>query len=153
MGGSCWWTLPKKRLPGFPRKLNDSNLNVMKETIPRFARMLGVPVVHAAHAGDVDCGLPLLPGFPYQSCFLGETQIVDGVGNQLARMSREDGEGFVTADIDVDKKCPPTEKIPDTFWISTLPVQFKIIWAYQNWHGKRYYQKKARQVMARQFEI
>ena len=151
VGGSCWWTLPKKRLPGFPKTLHDSNVKVMKETIPRFAKMLGVPIIHAAHAGEVDCGLPLLPGFPYQSYFLGETQIVDGAGNQLAHMGWEDGDGFIMADIDVGRKHPPSENIPESFWIPDLPLQFRLIWAYQNWHGKRYYKKKTRQLMTRQF--
>ena len=46
VGGSCWWTLPDKRLPGFPRRLHDENVSIMQKTIVRFARMLGVPVVH-----------------------------------------------------------------------------------------------------------
>jgi len=123
----------------------------MKETIPKFARMLGVPVVHAAHAGDVDCDLPLLPGFPYRSYFLGETQIVDGGGKQLARMSREDGEGFITATLDLTQKHMICEKIPKNFWIPDLPLQFKLIWMYQNWYGKRYYQKKIRPAMQKRF--
>jgi len=151
VGGSCWWTLPEKWLPGFPRRLHDQNLAIMKETIPKFARMLGVPVVHAAHAGDFECALPLLPGFPYRSYFLGETQIVDGGGKQLARMSREDGEGFITATLDLTQKHMICEKIPKNFWIPDLPLQFKLIWMYQNWHGKRYYQKKIRPAMQKRF--
>jgi N-carbamoylputrescine amidase len=150
IGGSCWWTLPKKPLPGFPRRLHDVNLSIMKETIPRFARMLGVPVIHAAHAGDVQGGLPLLPGFPYESFYLGETQIVDGTGTILAHMSRADGEGFIAADIDVSRKQKPLESIPDRFWIPELPWQLRIIWAYQNWHGKRYYQRRFRLLAQKQ---
>lgn len=151
VGGSCWWTLPEKWLPGFPRRLHHQNLEIMKATIPRFARMLGVPVVHASHAGDFECALPLLPGFPYRSYFLGETQIVDGSGNQLAHMSREDGEGFIMAELELTRKLPASEKIPETFWIPDLPWQFKMIWAYQNWHGKRYYRKNIRPAMQERF--
>ncbi len=151
VGGSCWWTLPEKRLPGFPRKLHAKNSEIMKATIPRFAKVLGVPVVHAAHAGEIDCSLPLLPGFPYKSYFLGETQIVDGAGKQLARMGREDGNGFVMANVDVEQKYLTSEKIPDRFWIPDLPLQFKIIWYYQNWHGKKYYQRKTWQMMSKRF--
>ncbi len=123
----------------------------MKTAIPQFAKMLGVPVVHAAHAGEVDSGLPLLPGFPYQSYFLGETQIVDGSGKQLACLSREDGDGFVIADVDIRQKHQATDTIPDGFWIPDFPLQFKMIWSYQNWHGKRYYQKKTRPLMLKRF--
>ena len=151
VGGSCWWTLPEKWLPGFPRRLHDANLAIMKQTIPRFARMLGVPVVHAAHAGDFECALPLVPGFPYRSHYLGETQIVDGTGKQLARMGREDGEGFITATLDLSQRCLRSEKIPDRFWIPDLPLQFKLIWAYQNRHGRRYYRKTFQPMMEHRF--
>jgi N-carbamoylputrescine amidase len=110
-----------------------------------------VPVVHAAHAGKFKSGLPMLPGFPYQSYFLGETQIVDGTGKQLARMGQSDGDGFVTADIDIKQRNMVSESIPDSFWIPDLPVQLKMIWAMQNWHGKRYYRKKIRPLMQKQF--
>jgi len=144
VGGSCWWTLPERRLPGFPARLMDDNLHIMQAAIPRFARMLGVPVVHAAHAGNIDCALPLLPGFPYRSYFLGETQIVDGAGNQLARMSRADGEGFVSADLDLAINHSPSEPIPDTFWIFDLPWQLRLVWEYQSRHGRWVYRNKTR---------
>ena len=74
-------------------------LDVLKATPGRFARILGVPVVHASHAGRFE-GLswPGKPA-PFPSSYLGETQIVNGRGEILARMSREDGEGVITADI------------------------------------------------------
>jgi predicted amidohydrolase len=142
VGGSCWWTLPEKRLPGFPSELRDRNLQIMAATPGRFARLLGVPVVHAAHAGEFEGGLPLAPGFPYRSYYLGETQIVDGAGRILARMQREDGEGFVTAEIDLTGKQGPAEPLAEGFWIPNLPSAFRLIWAVQNFHGRRYYRKK-----------
>jgi len=66
-------------------------------------------------------------------------------------MGWKDGDGFIMADIDVGRKHPPSENIPESFWIPDLPLQFRLIWAYQNWHGKRYYKKKTRQLMTRQF--
>jgi len=144
VGGSCWWTIPEKRMPGLPRKIHDGNVETMIETPGRFARMLGVPVVHAAHAGEVSGDMPLMPGFPFKSFYLGETQIVDGSGEILARMKREDGEGFITANIDLDKKWNPSEPIPDRFWIPDLPPQLRFVWWYQNLHGERYYRKKTR---------
>jgi len=143
VGGSCWWTLPEKRIPGFPQKIHDRNLEIMIETPGRFARMLGVPVVHAAHAGEFKADMPLMPGFPYKSYYLGETQIVDAAGRILARMKREDGEGFITAEIDLTKK-QPSEPIPNRFWISDLPLPIKLVWHYQNMHGKRYYRKNTK---------
>jgi len=151
VGGSCWWTLPEKPLPGFPRRLHEVNVAIMKATIPRFARMVGVPVVHAAHAGEILGRLPLLPGFPYDSFYLGETQIVDGAGNQLAHMAREDGDGFVSAEIDPNRDAEPSEPVPDRFWIPDMPWQLRLIWAYQNRHGRRYYKRKIRPLMQKRF--
>jgi hypothetical protein len=104
--------------------------------------MLGVPVVHAAHAGEFEGELPLVPGFPYRSHYLGETQIVDGNGQILAKMRYEDGEGFVMAEIDPEKKWRPSEPIPDRFWIPDLPAQFLLLWHLQNLHGRQYYRWK-----------
>jgi predicted amidohydrolase len=131
--------LPEKRLPGFPLELHDRNLQIMAETPGRFARMLGVPVVHAAHAGELEGGLLLFPGFPYQSHYLGETQILDGAGRILARMRREDGEGFVSAELDLTEKHGPTEALPSGFWIPKLPGAFRLLWTIQNLHGRYYY--------------
>ena len=142
VGGSCWWTLPEKALPGFPRALRERNLEIMIETPGRFARMLGVPVVHAGHAGEFEGGLPLLPGFPFRSHYLGETQIVNGDGQILDRMRYEDGEGLVLAEISLGRKSAPGEPIPDRFWIPDLPPQIRFLWDIQNLHGRRYYRRK-----------
>ncbi len=144
VGGSCWWSLPGKHLPGFPESLRDKNIEIMRNTPARFARLLGCPVIHAAHAGNFKAKTPLLPGFPYDSFFLGETQIVDAAGTALARMTRADGEGYIMADIEPGKQSP-SEKIPDRFWIPELPAPIRFAWWYQNLHGKWYYRinKKA----------
>jgi len=144
VGGSCWWTLPERKLPGFTRKLEEKNVEIMADTPARLARMLGVHVVHAAHAGDFECKMPLLPGFPFKSHYLGETQIVDGGGKILARMRREDGEGFIVADIDHKRKWEPCEPVPERFWIPDLPLRFRAVWKYQNAHGKLYYRRVTR---------
>ncbi|MFO8048018.1 MAG: carbon-nitrogen hydrolase family protein [Desulfosudaceae bacterium] len=140
VGGSCWWSLPKKPLPGFTRRVSDRNKTIMRQTPARFARMVGCPVVHAAHAGAFKCRTPLLPGFPYESEYLGETQIVDGRGTVLARMSRSEGAGIITADITLGR-VEPAEAIPERFWIPDLPVQIRLAWWYQNRHGRWYYRR------------
>ncbi|MDI6797830.1 MAG: carbon-nitrogen hydrolase family protein [Desulfatibacillaceae bacterium] len=138
VGGSCWWTLPQKSLPGFGPNLHAEMLEVMKQTPARMARMLGVPVVHAAHAGSFAGRMPLLPGFPYNSHLLGETMITDASGQILARLPFEHGEGFVIADLDLAKKSQPLEPIPQGFWIPKLPRRIRAVWAYQNLHGAIY---------------
>ena len=150
IGGSAWWTLPEKGLPGFPGRLHDVNLEIMRETPIRFAKLLGVPVIHAAHAGEFEGGMPLLPGFPFKSYYLGETMIVDGDGRVLERTSREDGEGFVIADVNF-RRVAPSESIPDGFWIPKLPLQLRFVWWYQNLHGRWYYRLKTRPYLRRKF--
>jgi predicted amidohydrolase len=140
VGGSCWWSLPEKHLPGFTASVREKNISIMREAPSRFARLVGCPVIHAAHAGTFRGKTPLLPGFPYDSFFLGETQIVDAAGTVLARMKRSDGEGHIMADITVGRQ-PPSEDIPERFWIPDLPAPIRFAWWYQNLHGKWYYRK------------
>ncbi len=144
VGGSCWWTVPDKAIP-IPGKANAHrrNLKVMRETPVRMARMLGVPVVHAAHAQDFTCHMPLLPGLPYRSYYLGETMIVDAAGEVLARLSREDGEGIAVADVQLGRAIP-SEDPPDGFWIPRLPWLIRMVWFYQNLHGRWYYRRTHR---------
>jgi len=138
IGGSRWWSLPRKRLPGFTESVRKKNMAIMRETPARFARMMGCPVVHAGHTGSFKGKTPLLPGFPFESFFLGETQIVDATGKVLARMDQTDGEGHIMADISPGRQAP-AEDIPERFWIPDLPASIRFAWWYQNLHGKGYY--------------
>ena len=144
LAGSCWWTLPDRRVPGFPPRLHRWNRRTLRETPGRFARLLGVPVVHAAHAGTFEARLPLAPGFPYRSAYLGETQIVDGSGGILARMDAAAGEGFVVAEVEVDPGGRPAAGIPDRFWIPHVPPAIRLVWGYQNLHGRIHHRRRMR---------
>jgi len=139
VGGTCWWDLPKKRL-GLPKSLAVRNLKILQETPGRFARLVGAPVVHASHAGNFSCSWPLVPGVPYESHFLGETQIVDASGQILARLGRGDGDGVITASI-TPGSVAPSEELPDRFWLPDLPGAIRLSWSLQNAHGKRYYRR------------
>lgn len=139
VGGSCWWTIPENNLSGFSEEVNIRNTEIMQETLAKFARMLGVPVIHAAHAGNFECEMPSMPNFIYKSHYLGETQIVDGNGKILARLGLEDGEGIIIADIDLRKKYEPSETIPNRFWIPEMPQELILSWEFLNKHGEKYY--------------
>jgi predicted amidohydrolase len=128
VGGSCWWTLSDDAPEDHP--LRNVNLAILRETPARFARMLGVPVVHASHVGRFE-GFwgPDLDDVPYDSQFLGETQIVDGQGRVIARMGLSDGEGFVIADIRTGRVSGQQELIPDRFWVpEELPEPWRESW-------------------------
>jgi predicted amidohydrolase len=60
-------------------------------------------------------------GESYPSHYLGEAQIVDGKGDVLARTSREEGEGVITADVSFGSIADEPEAIPDRFWIAEYP--------------------------------
>ncbi|RJP14354.1 MAG: carbon-nitrogen hydrolase family protein [Candidatus Abyssobacteria bacterium SURF_5] len=137
IGGTCWWDFPRGQK--LPESLTLKNRRILFETPQRMARMVGAPVVHASHAGDFVGDTPYLP-LKYDSMYLGETQIVDATGNVLARRTREEGEGVITAEIQPGK-VSATEEIPDRFWIPDLPLQIRFAWFYQNLHGRRYYRK------------
>jgi predicted amidohydrolase len=138
VGGTCWWDLPRGL--GAPKFLSERNRQILYETPGRFARMVGAPVIHASHAGWFACKSPWLPGVPYRSVYLGETQIVDGKGNILARLTHEDGDGVITSEV-TPGRVEPSEEIPDGFWIPNLPRLIRFAWTYQNFHGRRYYEK------------
>ena len=119
IGGACWWGLEDTAPADHPAR--KWLLDLLKATPGRFARLLGVPVVLASHAGHFE-GLQW-PGKPvrFPSSYLGETQIVNGRGENLARMSREDGEGVITADIALGQVPGEHVTIPDRFWIPEMP--------------------------------
>jgi predicted amidohydrolase len=139
VGGSCWWSSPEQLPRGNSSDLRETTLKMMIETPAKFARMLGVHVVHAGHAGDFICDMPFYPNLQYTSYYEGETQIVNGNGKTLARMKREEGEGFIVSDIDIHKKWEPSETIPDRFWIPDMPVELIRAWDALNSHGESYY--------------
>jgi len=106
------------------------------------ARMLGVPVVHASHAGPFEgYDSPELPDVPYRSVYLGEAMVTDATGKVLARRKLEDGAGVVVADVVVPARPVPSADIPDRFW---LPEQMPQEWidAWHRWfaRGEDYYE-------------
>lgn len=138
VGGSCWWTT-SERETGFNIQSHKQNLNIMVQTPKTFAELLGVCVIHAAHAGEFEGISPNSEDIPYKSFYLGETQIVDGKGKILARLSREEGEGFIMEDIDLSKKWIPSHEIPEGFWIPKLTASHLEAWDVLNSHGVKYY--------------
>jgi len=137
VGGSGWWTV-EDTVP-MDDQQRVLNLEIMKATPGRLARMLGVPVVHAAHAGTFVGQSWPREDVPYPSYYLGEAQIVDGKGEILARMSREDGEGVVTADISFGPMGGKRATIPDRFWIPDYPEELYRLWENELKSGHEYY--------------
>jgi len=148
VGGSCWWDL---RLPVAPRYADEQAqlLDMLRQAPAQLARMLGVPVVHASHAGEVEGLTPGNESVPYASRYLGEPQIADGSGRVLARMAYEDGEGVIIADITPGRVAGAPEPIPDGFWTRDLPPGAIKAWEYLNPLGREYYAATVRPLLER----
>lgn len=138
VGGSCWWTGPEQSIVLNP-EAHLGNVALLHQTPSAMAGMLGVPVVHASHAGKFSGYSPPDESREYRSHFLGETQIVDGYGKILAEMQYEDGEGVITADIAPGATTGERARIPDSFWIPDLPEISLKLWREHNAFGKAYY--------------
>lgn len=150
MTGSHWWSLPFNWpvLKGFIDTMASMNADYMAEAPGQFARMLGVANLHAAHCGSLGGTIPMAPfGLPsprYQGELMGEAQIIDNTGNQLARRHRHEGPGVITADLELTPGEPSLE-MPERFWIPGLAWRFRFFWQQQNWCGRSLYQKARKQ--------
>ncbi|MCU1330561.1 MAG: Nitrilase/cyanide hydratase and apolipoprotein N-acyltransferase, partial [Bryobacterales bacterium] len=137
VGGSAWWTVEDAVSPDAPQRLHERE--IMKATPGTFARMLGVPVIHAAHAGRFAGQDWPHVGVPYASHYLGEAQIVDGKGGILARMLRDEGEGVITADISFGRIAEEPAAIPDRYWIAEFSEELYREWESELKSGHEYY--------------
>lgn len=144
VGGCCWWDLPDVLVGPEMDALRARNLEILTATPGTLARMLGVPVVYASHAGEFEGLMPGAPDQPYRSRWLGETQIVDGRGEILARRDRRQGEGPVFAKVTPGRVEGAQIPIPDRFWIPDLPELLLQSWKDQNQLGRDYYERVTR---------
>lgn len=144
LGGSCWWTLSDDVDTDNP--LRTANLKMLHDAPVNCARMLGVPVVHASHAGPFGGFFsPDLPDVPYDSQYLGETMIVDASGNIISRRGAAEGAGVVVADIRLPTEVVPSLPIPENFWMpEEMPEPWKESWKRWLNTGARYYETVTR---------
>lgn len=148
--GNHWWSLPDNwpgvdRLSGSIRQYN----RYLSENAPvEFARVLRAPVIHASHCGEFNARYLLYPGdergLPYQTSFVGATQIVGADGDVLARRELDEGPGVVTAKIEIPTDPPVNppglQHSGERFWVPNLTVFHRLYWAHQNACGKEYYE-------------
>jgi predicted amidohydrolase len=139
MGGSCWWSIPEF-VPWPIRKQWEAEnaLNAIS-AIQDTAWLVGVPVIHAAHCGRMECPLP---GFPitHRGHFEGNAAIIDASGSVVAHRGREEGEGFVCAEISLGGK-PIHQLLPKSYWLRKRGFLPWIAWHYQRWLGKLWYRR------------
>ncbi|WP_043735974.1 MULTISPECIES: carbon-nitrogen hydrolase family protein [Nocardia] len=137
LAGSGWWSIPAWRPARLFRLMEARNEATARTAAISFARYVGAPVVHAAHAGPLDCPTPWFP-LRYRGHFEGCTAITSADGQVIARRHHSEGEGYVIGDI-VPGAQPPHQQPPNRFWLhrrGTLPA---LAWTYQRTHGQRWY--------------
>ena len=141
VSGTCWWGLPDYVPSEHP--LHAENLALLRAVPVTFARLLGVPVVFASHAGDFEGYKPPDETTLQHRPYMGETQIVAGDGTVLAHMAREAGEGVIVADIVPGVVESPRLPLPDRFWIPNLTQPHLSAWDDLNRFGADYYRRVA----------
>ncbi|HKQ54159.1 MAG TPA: carbon-nitrogen hydrolase family protein [Pyrinomonadaceae bacterium] len=136
VGGSFKWGAPE----GMPfRRRLQTSIERYTDWARPFARLVGCPVVEAAHCGRIRCKTPLLP-VPYVTNLGGGATVCDARGNVLARRAGDEGAGVVVADVEVGR-IETTERGPAGFWIQELDLISKAGWHVQGWHGRRWYRQ------------
>ena len=143
MGGSCWWSIPTN-FPGFLQRLwEPANNRSALAAIQDSARLIGAPVIHAAHCGEIECPMPGLP-IRYRGYFEGNAAIVDSSGHVLAHRSAAQGEGIVCADISLGAQAAIGE-IPNRYWLRSRGFLPTFAWHHQRWLGRRWYSRNVRE--------
>lgn len=151
MTGTHWWTLPQNWGRVVDRAfgpLAQYNRYLSENAPTEFARRVGAPVLQASHCGSFRTDFMLVPGLavtaPYDTHYVGATQIVDAQGHVLTSRSTTQGPGIVCADIEIGAQ-QPAEPIEETFWIPKLPLALRAYWHQQNVCAKSYYRRGGRE--------
>ena len=144
MTGSGWWSVPRKWGPGpMMDRLEERNRATARRAAESFARYIGAPVVHAAHAGRLSCATPWWP-VSYEGHFEGATVICAADGTVLAARDWSDGEGVVVAEVEPGRREPSAQP-PDKFWLHRRGTIAALTWNVQRAHGRRWYRRHVSQ--------
>ena len=139
MTGSGWWSVPQWA----PRALFDRwehhNSATAHSAAASFAKYVGAPLLHAAHAGPLTCSMPWVP-VQYEGHFESSTLITDAFGAIIAERRADEGEGIVLGEIEIGRR-PPSLDSPDGFWLHSRGALAGATWHYQCWHGRRWYRR------------
>lgn len=135
LGGSGWWSIPEWPLMA-GAEVRNARRAITAPSV--FARHVGAPVVHAAHAGEFSCRFPATP-VTYRGHCEGGAQICDATGKVLAFRGRDEGDGVVVANVEAGRS--PGVPASDKFWLQRRGAIAALVWAYQNVHGRRVYDR------------
>ncbi len=142
MTGSGWWAIPRWRPHRLFDRLERRNAATARGAAASFARYIGAPVVHAAHAGTLDCAMPWLP-MRYRGHFEGSALIAAADGTVIAERHSSAGEGVVLGEITLQRGS--ALPAPRGFWLHARGALPAAVWHYQRWHGRRWYRRNTLQ--------
>ena len=139
LGGTHWWSIPSN-WPEFLQKRYepDNEANVLQCAV-RTAQLIGAPVVNASHCNKFSCEMPGLP-FKYRGQNEGNTAIIDASGKVLALRSKQEGAGFVIAELNPNA-IPTNIPIPKRFWLRRRGPIPTFAWHQQRILGRAWYKK------------
>lgn len=146
LGGMCWPSFPTNWGPlnRLARHEHDIWERQCMELPGLVARRTGVAVAHASHVGPVTGETPFVPGLSWPTVMVGGSQITDRDGTILASLSLQDGEGHVSADVEI-APATPLDPIEDRLWIQDFTFLTNVAWYGMNAHGNvRYRIRHAR---------
>ncbi|MED5804007.1 carbon-nitrogen hydrolase family protein, partial [Gordonia sp. Z-3] len=141
VGGSAWWSSPSWHPKKIFEQLENSNSATATGIAPAMARLVGAPVIHAAHTGTLHCRIPWLP-LRYRGHLEGGAMICTADGRIQARRDAWEGPGFALADVDL-QRAAPTDAVSEKFWLHPRGAIPAAMWSMQRVHGKRYYKQKS----------
>lgn len=142
IGGSCWWSVLTNIPAWIHRRWEPANSRNALAAVQDSARLIGAPIIHAAHCGAIECPMPGVP-LKYHGYFEGNAAIVDANGQILAHRGPTEGEGIVCAEISLGSLSPQTE-IPDRYWLRKRGFLATLAWHHQRWLGRRWYARNVR---------
>lgn len=137
LGGMCWPSFPTNwpgPLGALCRHEHAKWVDQCRELPGQVARLVGAPVAYASHVGPITGDTPMAPGLSWPTTMIGQSQICDRDGTILARLSEEDGEGHVSADVELGPP-QPLDDIRDRFWIPGMSVMTHLAWHGMKLHG------------------
>lgn len=141
LGGMCWPSFPNNwggPLRPWARREHLIWRQGARELPRQVARLVGAPVVHASHVGPIESRTPMAPFAPWRTEMLGETQICAADGTILARLTLEDGEGHIAAEV-TPGSVAPLDPIEKRFWIPLVTPSTHAAWYVMNAYGRADY--------------
>jgi predicted amidohydrolase len=97
------------------------HVELLEHAPENLARLVGAPVILSNPVGPVEHHV-IVDGKSsiVTVSYLGNSQIVDGRGNVVARRGQNEGEGILYGTIDLGSVAP-SEEMQDRFWIPEMP--------------------------------